>query len=822
MKNTDKLHKIHTEFKPSIFKEGMRQLKIGGIVYVLLCAIFTIFQMLDGFNPYDRYYIHSVSIIEIGWGFGYITVYVLTFMVIFTVSASLVLMNFLRSGKARDFYCSTPNSISTLWISFTTAVFTWAVIGIGASAIVELPFMLISDFKMIGLWFSMLISMLSLAFFFCGIVMLAINLTGRIIPAIVTAVGIALLPSMLWLATQSSFLAFFGNFNFISTSEINVFPDVITSLYYISSFNFYSSNSTATLNVICSASAIVYNLVLGAIYIAIAAFFATIRTGDAAGKPFVNKAAHFISLMVVSVDIACLVVTFAVNSLGDRIFSHSYYYNYTIAYDIAFIVVFSVIAIFVMYWLCELLLTFDIKKSRRAFKFMPIPFVVAIALAGAGYLNYNEQFSYAPSASEVESFTLVRNEDLDDNLAVFRMNDTFGRLITNEAEFKDEEVINYVTREIKTFTNMFDKKMSEAIKNYSYFGYNTDTYINIKLNLKNGKSITRAIRCNDTFSEKLAAAITSDSEFMSEFLELPDEKYTNITLQEIDGLSEDDMMQIYESFKSEYNAMSNKERLAYLKQEIYSAFEGDMYYWDYEDTEYYWNYEDAENTVSNTDIVSYTDIEFESIAKASGEYEASGSYYPDNDFDQAMRIILEVSGYKDGKFYNNDFTFEQSYTITPSNFPKTMQLIIKICNNNLERFTEIQNKLNEKSDFYMKADYCNGKDEVFMNYSYVNKSSSERIRETGDSYYSFSEEYTDEYGHTVKVIKINNVSPLVDRLFEDAANSDEIDMSKPFAKVNVSFSANGRSTADYTIFVQTESPIDVLNIELLDVLNIEL
>ena len=842
MKSTDKIN-INTDvFRPSILKEGINQLKIGGIVYAIICAVVTLFTMFDGFNfsNDDDVMGHFVVNSYYGYCFDDIIILMVMLSVAFVVLAMFTLMRFLYNHKARDFYCSTPNSICTMWMGFAVAVFVWTAIGIGASAIIELPFMMIADVKMIGLWFEMLLGLLSFAFLICGIVALAINLSGRMIPAAVTALGIAILPTMLIFCAKSSYNMFFASFYFIVQNENGMIADGITStLSAVNDSNYVSDSNYMILNAFCSVSTIACNLILGAVYVAIAAFFANIRTGDAVGRAFVNKAAHIISILALSVDIACFVFAVWTDAIGSILRDDLIYVGDSYMAPILAGVLYSVLAlgaIALAYWLCELLLTFNIKQSYHILKFMPITIAVAIAFGGFGYLYYNSQFIYAPSADDVESFTLVRNDVLDSKLSVFRMRDTYGRLVTNDAKFRDDEIINYVTGEIKSFTDMYKKDAADTFS--KHFEEDTESFINIQLNLRNGKTITRRIKKNDAFTNRLASVITNDKEFMNKFLELPDAKYTNIELDVyVRNNSDEDALKIYDCFKSEYNAMSAEDKLAYLKRELCDVYEESDSYYSEGDGGYYSLDENGDyydDTYAYSDEVSDSDfgISFSGKANKLGDYYCGGSYSPNVTIDDTMSETLSMLGYKDCKFYKSSAYFRQSFRIRPTEFPKTFKLITEMCNKNLNKFTEIPEKLNEKSTFSMNTTYFSGNESVNMRYEYADhywafdmgyvSSSDYEIRYDGNLNL-FSEEaleqeaeYYPQY-QSQKYIDVD-ANALVNRLFEDAKSSQEIDFSKPFARVDVFVTINNKYES-FTVYIQTENPATIYKPEVSKILN---
>lgn len=810
MKNSDKQNILclSTQFKFSLFKEGLRQLKIGGIFYTLLCAVLSIITVSDNivFNSSrDEHVVANQTLCNISEAS---MSSIALCSAIFIIAASLILLSFLRSSKSRDFYCSTPNSVCTLWLNFTMSIMTWTAAGILTCNLIQLPFMLVSDVKYFMTWLTSMVSELAFALLITGIVSLALSLTGKIIPALITIASIALLPTMLYSAAFSTFSAFFNQFCFIVNEPVN-FPDIFSVLFRAIVPDIYPSyglnDEFSLFSFLCSSSAIIYNLLLGVVYLAIAAWFMTIRTGDSTGRPFVNKAAHIISLLAATFDITAIVSIVFTDVICDRCI-HTYYYNeHTRVMDTVMLTAICLAAIFIAFWICEIILTFNIKKSYRALKLLPIPIVAAAVITGVGYLCFNADIRTAPKADEIKSVTLVRNDYLSDELAIFRVYGTYGRLVTNEAEFTDKQIINYVSDQIGKFVDSYDKNIADTADHYNMYGeYQA---VNLKINLKNGRSITRSIEASDDFIKKLESVMSKDSEYMEDFLALPDAGYTNIGIS-ISGLDKDDILKIYQSFSEEYAKMSNEDKLAYMKSNLYS--------------DYYYGEEYDEIDISDD---YYSEFILEGKSQKQGDYSVfSNGYSLAKSLENAEVFSIYVSGYKDSRFYDSQAYFSQAYSVSGKYFPKTISLLIEICNENLKSFSEIQSLVNENSWLSLDA-YYYGKDSIIsISYDFINACDAELItessenssayfydEETGESYYDYDE------GYTVKVIPIDG-NACVKKLFDDAAKTDKIDISKPYCKLNVSFYENTLNSPyhvdEYTVFIQTDSLIDLLDINL--------
>lgn len=815
-----KVLNAHTQFKPSIFKEGMRQIKILGIAYTVICVIVSIILALDEFPFKDNSNQHNVIATRITGAVEDLVVWLLLFSAAFIFGTSVLLFRFLRSHQARDFYCSTPNSICTIWLGFVTSIMTWAAIGVAVANIIMLPFILISDVKYFQTWLLTLIGILAIDLLACGIMSLANALTGRIIPMLITAAAILLLPASIYMLATASFDEFFSRFDFVVQKVTN------WEVYY-----------GYRMEAITSAPLIFGCLLLGLIYLALAALFMTVRTGDAVGKPFVNRAAYLISLLSVSLNMTSLAAIWLTDEIASAILWNDVGY---IMDEIIIKFIVSLLAVGVSFWAANVILTFDIKKSHRMFKYLPIPIVLCAAVFGIGFAVYNAEFHITPTADEIKSFTLVRNDYLNDDLAIYRMRDTYGRVVTENYKFSDKKVIDYVANEMDMFIEAYENNFRST---YSSYSSNWEPYkINIKLNLKDGRSITRAIPTNDAFLKDLVNAIENDSEYMEKFFAMPDAQHTNICVTDAysgsnENISDEDTVKLYECFSKEFSAMPAEKRREYLKSNLYNSYNYEDFYYE----EVYYDEEcgnfvtypeeavySAHQAVSGSDIypetqaVSDSDIHFviSDLTEEQGEYHATMLGYNSlPSFGKVQFMLISIDGYKDGKLYASDNYFDQRFVLTPELFPETCSLLTKICNGNMKLFLEIPDKLNIDSSFDIDAYYYNGNNMLNMQYNYIFRKLYYELldyhEQFGNNSY-FNEPYyfynnTDDefYPNGVDELNISG-KEYVQKLFDDAAKTTDIDLSKPYCKLYVSFSAQGGIAKSYPIYIQTESLVDLV------------
>ena len=186
MKKTSKI--LQNENLPlptkSLFLEGLRQLKIGGIVYAALCVLVSLGNCADVYSHSDAMQHRYTLSVNIDERFNDNLFFLLFLAVIFLTAASFSVMTFLRSPRARDFYLATPQSSGRLWASFASAVLAWHGIAMGASFIVWLLFALPYDLKSVSVCLVILGSLLASTFLIFALVLLALSLTGRLVSAL--------------------------------------------------------------------------------------------------------------------------------------------------------------------------------------------------------------------------------------------------------------------------------------------------------------------------------------------------------------------------------------------------------------------------------------------------------------------------------------------------------------------------------------------------------------------------------------------------------------------------------------------------------------
>lgn len=814
---------IRPRLNRALFAEGLRQLKAPGIVFAGLELLMFLFATFNtGFRTNAQlHYTGSGNIFSTLDDLLLINGFL---SAVFLTGTLLTLSHFLRAGKGRDFYGAAPHSLGTVWMNFALSALAWTEGSIALGYLASMVIALCHDLKYFGLYMQALAGSLAWPVLIFGIVTLAVTLTGRLVNVLTVCVGLAVTPSFLWTAFYQTVAQYYDYFDFIWLDSLKGFPDPFATILthldvpLLDNFTTWSPYDSA-FSLLCSGSAVLYCLLMGAFWAGIAYLFGAIRTGDTAGRPFVNAAAHWLGRLSVALPLSLLVASYVPNCLRLRIFPNSSWRGEMIFTGIVILAAYAA-----AYWLLELLLTFDVKHAHRAFRWLPVPALLAVLVTGAGYLSSTRDFLTTVKPEDVASFSLVRNNTLDDDLAIFRLSDTYGRLITEESAFTDKDTITYVTGQINSFIKAYQESPRKAFQivqgRYDYEAVdengNIITYedgaqydaINFKLTLKNGKVLYRSVAFDAEHRKRLAEAIQNDRQFMKRFLTLPDAEKLNIWIYEPNGLNADDVKAIYTCFTEEYNALSDEQKLEFLKKNLYSDYDGDYRYTDPTDNTPAPAAEEAPETAAaetetadtTTQKQPSTAIRFKTVKE--NAFSITVSNYDASVTMTAPSYELSISGFAFGHLYQPDYHYSQSFIIDSDSMPKTHALVVRTAQSYVpEAVKRLREKNGPDKNRYLHADYFGT--EGYWSIGYMENADSEELR------MYFSADTYGEDGNPApfqgKIVTVDT-NAMISKLLADAeATGNKVDFSKPYAVVHTDVSGYGAKDYFNNVFyVQTD------------------
>ena len=339
-------------------------------------------------------------------------------------------------------------------------------------------------------------------------------------------------------------------------------------------------------------------------------------------------------------------------------------------------------------------------------------------------------------------------------------------------------------------------------ENSSYYKYdkysdgNGNSFITLRLNLKNGKQLYRTVAFDQKHIKCLASAILSDSDFMKKFLTMPAADKINVGFDGIEGMTGDEAVAVYKSFTEEYNSLSDAEKLDFIK----SCVMRDSFSYNAEEET------TDEDEIPAPETVSPTELNLISKSKKPGDYAILESYFNEKSTEDG--VDLRIAGYPEGELYNVEHYFNQSLLIDSKRFPKTIALIVRTCN---AKFKNIPDRvkasvMDEVYRFYdFDANYYSNGNSLTVLYVYLNGNGETNAdlnvpgRRTGS--------YDEDEKVLYKDIEVDS-NEMIERLFKDTAATETIDFTKPYCKFTWNNSESRRSDLPrhLTFYAQTDFP----------------
>lgn len=526
-------------FNPRIYLEGLRQLRVTGLISVIIMFAITVFRItaelpISYYSGYE--YTGSRTYTGVDW-----MPWLIISFVIITPLLTLQMFQFMNKRNASDFYHSLPHTRSTIYLSLLTAVLTWILLSILATIIPSLFSALV---------FSKYISFVYDTFFlymaFCiassvlvaGAIMIAKGLSGTILNSIILTGVVLFLPrlimGLLIGAIELNPILDGTIGNSFTSSDINPVTGIVFSMFGIE----YTSEA----ELLISVPAIVYGFILGLIYLSIGMFLFIIRKSETASQSATSRRMQAVFRILITTAICIPAVTNIFHSFtfyGDQ---DMYWYGMVIYY---------VVVVFV-YFLYELLTTKKLRNLVKAIPGLGLVAVFNIAMYFGISACYNSAIDFRPAADEINSVKVLPEAYGENDYLTYYdyvLNEVNGVVITSPEVIEDVSVtLNQNLSDIEKSLNVFYDKLYNA---------NSNLYDGMMVEIEtNGGSVKRNIYMTEEAYTNVSAAISNSKDFQKAWMTPPDEKRFEFVNTYSDGygnsyIGETDAIDLYEMYRKE-------------------------------------------------------------------------------------------------------------------------------------------------------------------------------------------------------------------------------------------------------------------------------
>jgi hypothetical protein len=229
-----------------MYLDGLRRTRVAGIIYAAAMAIFTVLTVGDILEQARLTAAESdtaLNVIKVDAAdFSFLT---LSYYIAVPVLAFMA-FSFLYKRNTSDFYHSIPVRREALALSYTSAVITWAVVGIAVSALPSAAVLAVSPYVSVDWteYFTFLLMCAVLSILVAGLILVAASITGRLFSGVAVLFVMTFLPFFTLLA----FVEIIVDISFLITESSQIIPflDSYQLIYSLIKLDFTPAQSLIT------------------------------------------------------------------------------------------------------------------------------------------------------------------------------------------------------------------------------------------------------------------------------------------------------------------------------------------------------------------------------------------------------------------------------------------------------------------------------------------------------------------------------------------------------------------------------------------------
>jgi len=397
MKNSTRL------LSPKLYKEGLRQLRVVGLLFGILGAGLPLVQIIVAIAAGTTGYGSTKVVLS---DFTQPSFVLFAFMAVFALIAVLYLFSFLNKRGSSDFYHALPASRRTLYFSFAASILTW-VWGVGIVALSLLVAVaLIAGVPLtLGMALMSYGLLLSATLFVVAAALAAVSITGMWLSSVAVAGLIVCIP---YLVTKSFFHAVLARVPSIPAE----FAGSIGGVTLHNTFFLLSVQRAAGISNYGAATygaSIVVTFIWSLILICAGAWFFKRRKSEMAGTSAPGKGFQLAYRVALSVFAVVFIMNTYINLGATVINSDGLAASSSLATSLSALVIPLIVAL-VVFLVFEFVTTRKLSRLLRALPSFGLVLAFIAVFYGAVALYSAYEKRVVPAASQIASVRILSTE----------------------------------------------------------------------------------------------------------------------------------------------------------------------------------------------------------------------------------------------------------------------------------------------------------------------------------------------------------------------------------------------------------------------------
>lgn len=532
--------KKSTLWNGKIFAECVRRTWIPAVMMFLTAALCTCLIPIDCLTSSYNYYpdIHVLPVSKIILPANYLAIIMPVFLLSF-------LFSHLNSKKATDFYHSLPVSRTCYFLTSLSVVLMWSI------AIFAVSFTVSACLYMSIYYFKVILSEFVLAFLGC--------------------VAISMLSAGAYLIAKALSGTWFSNLTLTiilllgPRAVISVFTQLVSDGIWIVEANnvfalanpaynlLYAGFTSHTANFTVLPEYVLYTSVLAVIFLVCAYFLHRYRKSEMAESSAPNGIMR---------HIFAITVTFAVSmSLLHTLLKQMY--------D-SFVTPLLIVICIVCFWAVETIFSKSFKKGLVSMPFIGVVIALDLLFAGGVTLTSNYFVNFAMDETNIKGISISGNESISYQYRSYAEYQHLNSFV------QDKEFIKEFSEEYESTISAIKDLNGKYVGIYGPNSNNTfsDDYT-FSIQLDNGTVVQRKLRMNEDMREAFEKAVENTKNIAS-MLKLPTDTNNmafgvhfigSYYVLDPKNWTQDEYVSLYEIFRDEYSALSDKDKLSIISVE---------------------------------------------------------------------------------------------------------------------------------------------------------------------------------------------------------------------------------------------------------------
>lgn len=508
-------------FSPGLYVETLRQLRLMGGIYLVLCVAFTLIpNLLSSFQSQSQP------------GISEFAPSLFLFIYIAPLTLVCTAFGYLTRRNASDFYHSLPLTRNCLYITRVLAVLTYLVGTILLSLLSAcLAYALCGRPYNPAYLPDQFLYFTTCAVLVMGCSLIGITVTGTQFSAFVVTGIVLFLPRLISVAVAGMVesvapLVYPKELGPLFNYNLNLPASAVAGVLSLGTLGTLSPNEFMRYG-----AGMLYTGVLGILYVVLGGVFHRTRASETAGKSAPNRVLQHVYRCAISLPLFLVLGVFL--SLED--------WNVRV-YNALFFWPLFVLAL-AIYFIYELITTKKVRNLLSALCVLPVVLALGFGLPPLARIAGEHLLHTVPAEEDVTSVQIA----VDPNGSLRN----YAEIQLSEISSTDEELLSLTTHALESTVAYYD---------------DTDKYVGarqplgVRFHLRSGGSLTRRVLFLETDLARLSEILTSDEAYRSALTRLPQPE--EILSVDGPGWKQQDDSEFFALYREEYAALSPEDQLS--------------------------------------------------------------------------------------------------------------------------------------------------------------------------------------------------------------------------------------------------------------------